>query len=122
MNTLTTISPEDTPTTTPLVDSALLSSAIDKIISMLNPEKIVLFGSHAHGHPGPDSDVDLLVIMRTELRPAERVRVVSRLLSPRPFPVDIVVRTPVELARDLQRVDPFMRDIVEKGRVLYERP
>jgi uncharacterized protein len=103
-------------------DVSELQSAVNRLVANLEPERIILFGSHAYGSPGPDSDIDLLIIMNTEEGPAERIRTVSRLLSPRPFPVDIVVRTPSELARDLKKIDSFMRDIVEKGRVLYEHP
>lgn len=100
---------------------SLLHQAIGQIISAFDPQQIILFGSHAYGAPGPASDVDLLIVMDTEDRPAERIVGISRLLSPRPFPVDLIVRTPAELARDLKRVDSFMREAVEQGRVLYAR-
>ena len=108
--------PEFSPLTEPL-----LQEAIDRIVSKLRPQQIILFGSYAYGRPGPASDVDLLVVMETEDRPADRIMAVSRLLSPRPFPVDIVVRTPTELARDLNRVDSFMREVLAKGLIIYER-
>ncbi|MFA6110327.1 MAG: nucleotidyltransferase domain-containing protein [Candidatus Latescibacterota bacterium] len=98
-----------------------LPEVVQRLVLALHPEKIILFGSHAYGQPGADSDVDLLVVMETDERPAQRIARVSALLSPRPFPVDIVVRTPGELARDLRRTDPFMHEVVEKGRILYER-
>lgn len=77
-----------------------IRKAVARIVAHLDPEKVILFGSHAYGTPGQDSDVDLLVVMETYKRPAERIVMVSRLLSPRPFPVDIIVRTPDELIRD----------------------
>ena len=98
-----------------------LQEAISRIVEALDPERIILFGSYASGQPDENSDIDLLVIMETAKRPAGRIVAVSRTLSPRPFPVDIIVRTPEELDRDLKRVDPFMRDLVERGRTLYER-
>jgi predicted nucleotidyltransferase len=100
---------------------ARLPEVVQRLVMDLHPEKIILFGSHAYGQPGVDSDVDLLVVMETDERPSQRIAKVSALLSPRPFPVDIVVRTPDELARDLSRIDPFMHEVVEKGRILYER-
>lgn len=106
---------------TPVAES-LLHQTIARIVSAFSPQQIILFGSHAYGSPGPASDVDLLVVMETEDRPADRIVAISRLLSPRPFPVDIIVRTPAELARDLKRVDSFMREAVEQGRILYARP
>jgi hypothetical protein len=65
--------------------------------------------------------VDLLVIMETGGRPADRYLAVSRLLRPRPFPLDILVKTPTEIAQALEKKDFFIREIVTRGRVLYER-
>jgi hypothetical protein len=43
---------------------------------------------------------------------------VSRLLRPRPFPLDLLVKTPAEIAQALERNDAFMREIIAQGRVL----
>ena len=97
-----------------------LMPAIESIVAALHPQKIILFGSYACGNPTPDSDVDLLVIMETDKPPRERVVAVSLALYPRPFPVDILVKTPRELEEELPH-DFFLREIMEKGVVLYER-
>jgi len=68
-----------------------LRPAIQKLANELKPEKIILFGSYAYGIPTPHSDVDLLVILKTNAPLKERSWKVSRLLLPRPFPVDILV-------------------------------
>ncbi len=101
--------------------SETLPAAVERIIRELQPEKIILFGSYAYGTPTPDSDVDLLVIMETDAPSKERAWAVSRLLIPRPFPVDILVRTPQEIERALAQGDFFIREIMERGKVLYER-
>jgi uncharacterized protein len=98
-----------------------LPVAIQRIIEVLHPEKIILFGSYANGNPTPDSDVDLLVIMETDAISKERSWAVSRLLLPRTFPVDIIVRTPQEIDRSLAKGDFFIREILMQGKVLYER-
>ncbi len=95
--------------------------AIQKIVQELDPEKIVLFGSYAYGSPTPNSDVDLLVIMKTEASPKDRSWAVSRLLLPRPFPVDILVKTPLEVKKGLETGDFFLREIMTRGKVLYDR-
>jgi uncharacterized protein len=92
-----------------------------RIADRFQPERIILFGSHAYGHPKPESDVDLLVIMDTPLRSRQQRLVISRALSPRPFPLDIIVRTPRELAERIAIGDPFLREITTRGKVLYER-
>lgn len=86
----------------------------------LQPDKVILFGSYASGRPGPESDVDLFIIMRSRQRPAARAAAVSKLLDPRPFPVDIVVRTPREVRRRLALGDSFIEEILQRGKVLYE--
>jgi len=94
---------------------------VDRLARELRPEKIILFGSYAYGDPTPDSDVDLLVIMETEASGGERYSMVSVLLEPRQFPVDILVRTPSEVERALAKGDFFIREIIDQGHVLYER-
>jgi len=65
--------------------------------------------------------VDLLVIRDTTARPVDRSLCVSRLLRPRPFPLDLLVKTPEEIAQALAREDTFVHEITTRGRVLYER-
>lgn len=98
-----------------------LRPAIQKIAAELNPEKIILFGSYAYGTPNPHSDVDLLIIMKTRASLKGRSWAVSRLLLPRPFPVDILVKTPKELEKALKSGDFFLKEIITHGKVLYER-
>jgi uncharacterized protein len=99
-----------------------LPGAIEHLVSELKPEKIILFGSYAYGNPTPDSDVDLLVIMKTKAKEIDRYLAVSNLLYPRQFPVDILVKTPREVeAESRKKGNFFMREILTKGKVIYER-
>jgi predicted nucleotidyltransferase len=98
-----------------------IRAVADRIAEHFQPEKIILFGSYAYGHPKPESDVDLLVIMDTPLRSRQQRLEISRALSPRPFPLDVVVRTPQELAERIAMGDLFLREITTRGKVLYER-
>jgi predicted nucleotidyltransferase len=98
-----------------------LEDVTGRIVDAFAPQRIILFGSHAYGQPNSDSDVDLLVVMESDERPAARATRVSRLLRPRPFPMDIVVRTPQEVQERLEMGDYFMREVIEQGKVLYER-
>lgn len=94
---------------------------VEKIVASFSPERIILFGSYAYGKITADSDVDLLVIMDTDLPSAERQRQISRVLRPRRFPLDIIVKNPTEIQKSKRRVDPFMNEILDKGIVLYAR-
>jgi predicted nucleotidyltransferase len=105
----------------PVTEEAL-DEIVWRIVAEVQPERIILFGSYAYGIPSGDSDVDLLVIMETDARPADRYVVISRLIRPRPFPLDILVKTPDEIAEALEKGDFFIREIVTQGRALYERP
>jgi predicted nucleotidyltransferase len=98
-----------------------LPQAVKKIAETLKPEKIILFGSYAYGNPTPDSDVDLLVIMRSRKSAKECRLAVSKLLSPRPFPVDIIIKKPKEIEYALKTNSVFTKEIYVKGIVLYER-
>ena len=103
------------------VTEAALAEIVHRIVAALHPKQIILFGSYAYGTPSHDSDVDLLVVMETDARPAARYLAVSQLLRPRPFPLDILVKTPEEIAQAVEKGDCFLRQIVTRGRVLYER-
>jgi predicted nucleotidyltransferase len=104
----------------PVVET--LPRAIERIVSELKPEKIILFGSYAYGEPTPDSDVDLLVILKTNAKEIDRYVAVSNLLYPRQFPVDILVKTPKEMEAEARKKGNFfMREILKKGKVIYER-
>jgi uncharacterized protein len=98
-----------------------LRPAVQKIVQELKPEKVILFGSYAYGTPNPHSDVDLLVIMQTKASLKDRSWAVSRLLLPRPFPVDILVKTPKEVEKALESGDFFLKEIITRGKVLYDR-
>src|ERR1044071_4116000 len=113
--------PESVPVGLKVSVGKSLRPAIQTIVQKLNPEKIVLFGSYAYGMPNPHSDVDLLVIMKTKAPLKERSWAVSRLLLPRPFPVDILVKTPKEIEKALKTGDFFLEEILTRGKVLYER-
>jgi predicted nucleotidyltransferase len=90
-----------------------------EVAECFQPEKIILFGSHAYGQPHADSDVDILVVMPARNQIDQAVRI-DRATDP-PFPLDLIVRTPKTLAWRLKEGDSFLQEIVGKGKVLYEK-
>ncbi len=90
-----------------------------QIVERFQPDKIILFGSYAHGTPDGDSDVDLLVVMPAYNEINQAIRICVAL--PAPFSVDLIVRTPERLCWDPEDVDWFLREILEKGKVLYDK-
>ena len=102
------------------INQGMLKSIAKRIGKSLPIEKIILFGSYANGKPTQDSDVDLFVVMKSRKRPAERAMIVSDLIYPRHFPMDIIVRTPQEVKKRLSQGDFFIEEILEKGKILYQ--
>jgi len=84
-----------------------------------HPKQIILFGSYAYGKPRPESDVDLLVVMETQLRESEQALRIRQHVTPM-FGVDILVYTPSRLEQRLEWGDSFLSEITEKGLVMYE--
>ena len=103
------------------VTQEIIDEIVCRLVTALDPEKIILFGSYAYGAPSDDSDIDLLVVMQTGARPVDRYVTVSRTVRPRPFPLDILVKTPDEITGALTKGDHFIQEIVNRGRVLYAR-
>jgi predicted nucleotidyltransferase len=103
------------------VTEEILAEIVRRIVTVFAPQKIILFGSYAYGTPSVDSDVDLLVIQKTNLQRVERSVAISELILPRPFPVDILVKTPNEIQEALNKNDPFIKEIISRGRVLYKQ-
>ena len=90
-----------------------------RIAAEFQPQRIFLFGSYAWGQPTPDSDVDLLIVMPFDGKSVAK-SVEMRLKVRPPFPVDLLVRTPEKVRERLGLGDPFIRSILEEGKVLYE--
>jgi len=97
----------------------IIHELISRIASQFNPKKIILFGSYAYGNPRPESDVDLLVVMDTPLREAEQALRIRQHVNPL-FGVDLLVYTPSRLEQRLEWGDSFLKEIIEKGLVVYE--
>jgi predicted nucleotidyltransferase len=102
-----------------MVPITQIRSYVREMARQFKPRKVILFGSHAYGNPGDDSDVDLLVIMPHSGRPPYQEAKIRTAIRA-PFPVDLMVRTPVRLQRRLAMKDSFMTEIVRRGRVLHE--
>jgi len=100
---------------------AQLADVAAAIAEQFRPERIVLFGSRAAGVSTDESDVDLMVVMETSLRPAEQAARIRQALDLQPpFAVDVLVRTPEQVVVGLRDGDFFIEDVISLGAVLYE--
>jgi predicted nucleotidyltransferase len=91
----------------------------EEIGERFRPQKVILFGSWASGRPSSDSDVDIMVIMDSPFGSLRQAALISRSLD-HAFPLDIVVKSPEEVRRRAEQGDPFIKEVMSRGRVLYE--
>jgi predicted nucleotidyltransferase len=93
-----------------------------QIAHEFKPEKIILFGSQAYGKPTAESDIDLLVVMPYKGSPFRQAGEILKRVIPRVgvAPIDLLVRTPKQVEERLAIGDEFMKEILERGKVMYE--
>ena len=99
----------------------MIRRMVDRIVERFHPEKVILFGSHARGEAGPDSDVDLLVVMPVK-GSIRRKRIEVRVaLHDVPVSKDVLVSTPEEFERCKDLVGTMEMTAAREGKVLYAR-
>lgn len=93
----------------------------ERILSKFNPEKIILFGSHARGTADERSDIDLLLIASiTEDRFIMMNKISSWLLTLN-YAFDVIILTEKEFERDKKYPGTVARYATKEGIILYER-
>jgi predicted nucleotidyltransferase len=104
------------------VDDEFLKEVVKRIVDTVNPLKIILFGSYAYGEPKRGSDIDILVVMRNDIK--SRREIASEIygsLCGILIPKDIVVATLDDINNWKNVPHAFITKIVKKGKVIYER-
>lgn len=102
-----------------MVSASRIHQYVREVVRRFEPERVVLFGSHASGTTHTESDVDLLVVMRHRGPAVEQAARIRRSIRAG-FPLDIIVRSPEAIQKRLNLGDGFIREILEKGKVLHE--
>ena len=100
--------------------SIRIDEAIKRIVDQFHPTKIILFGSYARGSAGPDSDVDLLVVMDVRHSKRRQAVEIDLALSDRTFPLDLMVVTPEEFEKYRDVVGHILYPIAREGKVLHD--
>ena len=100
-----------------------VNEIVKKIVEGYNPEKIILFGSYAHGKPSFDSDIDMIIIKKTSADRITRYCEVKRIAFDRNRHIsfDPLIMTPEEVEKRKQYGDDFINEILSRGVVLYEK-
>lgn len=92
-----------------------------RIVDTVNPQKIILFGSYAYGSPDKNSDIDILVIMKSKLPRYKRAVPIYKALAGILIPKDIIVYTPEEVMEWSDVPQAFVTTAIAKGKPIYEK-
>jgi predicted nucleotidyltransferase len=104
-----------------LTISRQVKKIANRIVSRFSPDKIILFGSYAKGTAGPDSDLDLLVIMPVSGSRRDKAIEIGVALHDIAIAKDLIVVTPQEFEWRKDIVGTIERPAAREGKVLYAR-
>jgi len=104
---------------TTTVDQSVLDELVRRIVAAVHPLRIILFGSAARGEMGPDSDIDVMVVMPEGTDPISTAGYIYTQMRGFGHPKDILVTTPSTLERYGGCRGTIHRDIIREGRDVY---
>jgi predicted nucleotidyltransferase len=104
-----------------LISKEIIDYIVGTISTDFSPHKIILFGSYASGSPTQDSDLDLLIVMETQLPSYKRAAPIKLCFNPYPCSMDILVFTPEEIKYWNGTPNHIITEAFNCGKVLYER-
>jgi predicted nucleotidyltransferase len=104
-----------------LAHQEIIAEMVRRIVEEFDPQKVILFGSYARGMAGPDSDVDLLVVMPVKGSRRQQRVAIRTALSGMGLAKDVFVVTPEEVKRYGDLVGSIIRPALREGKVLYAR-
>ncbi len=104
-----------------MLTKKFIKEITDSIVNKFHPYKIILFGSYAGGHPTEDSDLDLLIVMDSDLPRYKRARAIRESLRDFCFSKDIIVHTPAEVEKYKDLIGTIIYPAMRYGKVIYER-
>ena len=103
------------------IDRPLIEEVVKRIVRSVQPEKIILFGSFAYGQPHKDSDLDILVVMESDLPRYKRSVPIYRALAGLLIPKDVLVYTPQEIEAWSTVPQAFITTVMREGQIIYEK-
>jgi len=98
-----------------------IAEMVRRIVARFHPQRIILFGSHARGKGGPDSDVDLLIVMPVKGSRRRARLAIRQALHDIPVAKDIIVTTPEDFEWRKEIPGTIERPAAQEGQVLYAR-
>lgn len=97
-----------------------LQQILERVVEVAQPEKIILFGSVVRGEMEPESDVDLLVVVRGTVHRRDLAGKIYRNLHGVPVPVDVVVVTEDDIETFSDKIGTILHPALKEGIILYE--
>lgn len=95
---------------------------VDDIVAACDPLQVIVFGSVALGEDGPDSDIDVLIVLpRVEMSNRHELMGEIRFAIDVPVPIDVFVTDPAEIARRRDVIGSLLYWPMREGQVVYER-
>lgn len=107
---------------TTIPSSVLLDDLVRRIRTVIEPRRIVLFGSAARGTMGPDSDLDVLVVAQDGVHRIHTSQAIYLSLSGFGQPTDVVVVTEEDIRRDFGKSWSVITPALQEGRDIYAQP
>lgn len=98
-----------------------IQNIINKIIDIIKPNKIMLFGSRARGNFNQESDYDILILKEGIINKRNLAFELYRLISDEPFAIDFLVDTPDNFNEQISNPHKIYNSIFKEGKILYER-
>jgi predicted nucleotidyltransferase len=96
-----------------------IEKVVNRIVQAVHPLRIILFGSAARGEMGPDSDLDVLVVMPNGTHRLKTMRFLYQQIAGVGFPVDILVTTPNQLEEHKNNIGLIYRTVLTEGKEVY---
>jgi predicted nucleotidyltransferase len=98
-----------------------IAEMVRRIVERFHPERIILYGSYARGTAGPNSDVDLLVVMQSQGSKRRRAVEIHGVLASMGVPKYVIVVTPEEFEAYRDAPGTVIRTARQEGKILHDR-
>ena len=99
----------------------ILEEIKHRVVPRFHPQRIILFGSYAGGSPGPDSDLDFLVVMEVKGSTRQKANEIDLLMADRLIPMDFIVLTPEQYEQQKNIIGTIVRQADREGKVIESR-
>ncbi len=104
-----------------MIETSQINDIVNRIAISYDPDKIILFGSYAHGNYSDNSDLDFILIKDTNIPKHKRGLEVRRLFYGLPIPMDFKIYTSTEFSNELLNQYSFLSSAIKGSKILYER-